>query len=110
MRTQGTTVLVLALAVVLLATLHTPAQVPPDQAAAMLLDSGRRAYNEKNHAFAATRFREFLTKFAGHREAPAARYGLALCLLEGPERDYKTAAEQLQQIAGNREMPEYPFV
>jgi TolA-binding protein len=86
------------------------AQVPPDQAAAMLLDSARRAYNEKNYPFAVARFREFLGKFGNHKEAPAARYGLALALLEGPERDYNAAVEQLQPLLGNKDLPEYPFV
>src|SRR5579884_586479 len=38
------------------------AQMPPDQVAVMLLDSARRAYNEKNYPFAVNRFREFLGK------------------------------------------------
>ena len=56
---------------------QTWAQVPPDQAADMLLGSSRKAYNERNYPFAADRFREFLQKFGGHASAPAARYGLA---------------------------------
>jgi cellulose synthase operon protein C len=86
------------------------AQVPPDQAADMLLGSARKAYNERNYPFAADRFREFLQKFGGNANAPAARYGLALTLIEMPERKYTEAADQLQQIAGNKNLPEYPFV
>jgi TolA-binding protein len=86
------------------------AQVTPDQQAVMLLDSARRAYNEKNYPFAVTRFREFLGKFGNHKEAPSAHYGLALCLLEGPERDYNGAVEQLQPLLGSKDVPEYPFV
>jgi TolA-binding protein len=86
------------------------AQAGPDQAAAMLLASGKRAYNEKNYPFAAGRFREFLQRHGGHRDAHAARYGLALCLLDGPQRDYDRALEQLQPLAGARSLPEYPFV
>lgn len=85
------------------------AQLTPDQQADMLLQSARRAFNEKNHAFAVTRFREFLQKFGGHREAPSARYGLALALLEGPAKDYAGAVEQLQQLAGNKQFPDHPF-
>jgi TolA-binding protein len=76
----------------------------------MLLDSARRAYNEKNYSFARDRFREFLAKFGGHRDAAGARYGLALCLIEGPERDLPRAVEELNQLAGARALPEYPHV
>jgi TolA-binding protein len=86
------------------------AQVTPEQAANMLLDSARRAYNEKNYPFAITQFRDFLAKHGNDKQVPAARYGLALSLLEGPERDYNGAAEQLQQLLGAKEMPEHPFV
>src|SRR5262249_26370933 len=91
-------------------TTQTWAQVPPDQAADMLLGSARKAYNERNYPFAADRFREFLQKFGGNPNAPAARYGLALTLIEMPERKNAEAADQLQQIAGNKNLPEYPFV
>jgi TolA-binding protein len=76
----------------------------------MLLGSARQAYNERQHAVAATRFRDFLQKYGGHPNAAAARYGLALTLLEQPERDYNGAIEQLQPIAGNTALPEHPFV
>src|SRR5260370_24842864 len=74
--------LVLA-SLLLIAAWPARAQVTPEQQAAMLLTSARRAYNDKNYPFAAARFREFLQRFAAHREANAARYGLALCLVEG---------------------------
>jgi TolA-binding protein len=86
------------------------AQMNPDQQANMLLGAARRAYNEKNYLFAADRFREFLQKFGGHREAPAARYGLALSLLEGPAKDYVAAANELNQLVGNKAFPDHPFV
>ena len=89
---------------------RSAAQLPQEQAAAMLLGSARRAYNEKNYAFAAERFREFLSKYAGHKEANAARYGLALCLLNGPAKDYHGALQQLQPLAGDRAFPEHPYV
>jgi TolA-binding protein len=86
------------------------AQVTPDQAAAMLLASGKRAYNEKNYAFAAARFRDFIAKHGGHRDLPSARYGLALCLLDGEPKDHDRAVEQLQALSGNKTFSEYPFV
>src|SRR5262245_65151680 len=81
------------------------AQAPQDQAATLLLTSARRAYNEKNHAFATARFREFLQKYGGHKEANSARYGLALCLIEGPERNYTEALQHLQPVAGDKNNP-----
>ena len=61
----------LALSVILLGAAALPAQVTPEQAADMLLTSARRAYNEKNYPFAATRFREFLQKYkAAYNTAP----------------------------------------
>ena len=107
---QGTRRLRWGLLLLFLLPAVLSAQTTAEQQADMLLQSARRAYNEKNHAFAVTRFREFLQKFGGHRDAPAARYGLALALLEGPTKDYPGAAEQLQQLAGNKQFPEYPFV
>jgi TolA-binding protein len=65
------------------------AQLTQDQQAEMTLSSARKAYNEKNYPFAASRFREYLSKFPNHKDANAARYGLALTLIDGPEKDRK---------------------
>jgi TolA-binding protein len=81
-----------------------------DDAADKLLNSARDAYNQKNYPSAADRFREFLSKYGQHKEVPSARYGLAMSLIEGPAKDYAAASEQLQQVAGNKDMPEHPFV
>ncbi len=86
------------------------AQVPADQAADMLLTSARKAYNEKNYPFASARFREFLQKYGNHPEANAARYGLALSLLDAPDKDYAAAINELNPLAGNAAFPEHPFV
>jgi TolA-binding protein len=92
--------------------LATPAlaQMTSDQQAQMLLSSANRAYNEKNYPFAAARYREFLQRFAAHRDLPQARYGLALCLLEGTERDADKAMEQLSPLLGQKSLSNYPFV
>ncbi len=94
----------------LVLTAPATAQVSPDQAADMLLDSARRAYNEKNYPFAVTRFREFLQKYGGHKNAPQARYGLALALTEGPEKNYDEVVATLQPLLGAKDMPEFPLV
>ncbi len=57
-------------------------QLSPDDAAALVLNAGRRAYNEQKFPAAAERFREFLKVAPNHKEAAAARYGLGLALLE----------------------------
>jgi TolA-binding protein len=85
------------------------ATLTPDDAALMLLHSAQRAFNEKNFAFARDRFREFLQKHGGRKEANSARYGLALSLLEGPEKDYNAALEPLQQLTGLQDFVERPF-
>jgi TolA-binding protein len=100
----------LSLLFVLLGTSPLAAQVPPDKQADMLLTSARNAYNEKNYPFAIAKFREFLGRFGGHKTAPAARYGLALCLIEGPDKNYTEARDLLQGIAGNKDLPEHPSV
>ena len=81
----------------------------PDQAA-MLLDSAKRAYNKKDYPFAVARFREYLQKFAGNKHASSARYGLALALVDGPERDYSAAIDQLNQLANQKDFPDLPYV
>jgi TolA-binding protein len=103
-------VCVLALVGVLVAVTTVPANEKADRAAADLLAAARRASAEKNYPAAGSRFREYLTRFPNHPEVPAARYGLALILLHGPDQDFKGAADQLRQIAGDRRLPEHPFV
>ena len=79
------------------------AQMTPEQQAELLINSARKAHNEKNYAFAATKFREYLTKFGGNKNAPAARYGLALCLLDGPEKKYDEAREIMHGLSATKE-------
>jgi TolA-binding protein len=87
----------------------TRAQLQPDQAAAMLLDRARKAYNDHNYPQAVAWFREYLGKYGGSKDAPAARYGLALALLEMPEKDYQGAAEQLQPLTNNKEFADRAY-
>lgn len=85
------------------------AQLTADQQADMLLNSARKAYNEKNYAFATTKFREFLGKFGTHKEAPSARYGLALALLDGPDKKYDEIREIMQSLSAAKDFPERAF-
>src|SRR5436309_3151108 len=84
------------------------AQLNPDQAAEMLLNSARKAYNEKNFPFAIQRFKEFLGKHGGHKLVNDARYGLALADLEGPEMNFVEARDLLQGLANTKDFPEQP--
>lgn len=76
------------------------AQVPPEQQAQQLLDAANRAVNERQYEAAIARYREFLQRFGNHPQANLARYGWAVALLEGPNRDYKTAQELLTPVLG----------
>src|SRR5579862_2949649 len=95
---------------VLLSGPAATAQTTPEQAADMLLTSARRAYNEKNYTFAVDKFKEFTMKYGNHKEIASARYGLALALIDGPTKDYQGAADQLQNLVNNKDLPDYPFV
>lgn len=83
-----------------------------DPAALAILDAGRRLYNEGKFPEAAERFREFLKANSQKAEAPSAHYGLALALLEVPQKDAATTAaiaEALQQVIGKPNAAERPF-
>ena len=85
------------------------AQPTADQQAAMLLNAGRKAYADSNPQFAADRFREFLGKFGGHKDANAARFGLGLALLDLPERNYQHALEAFTPAANDAGFPDRPL-
>src|SRR4051812_2222591 len=57
------------------------AQVPPNQQADMAVNAARKAYNDGNLPAARDLFKQFLAKFGNTPQATAARYGLALCLI-----------------------------
>ena len=84
-------------------------QLTADEQAAMVLAAGRRAYQERNYPTAADRFREFLRQWGGHKDATAARYGLGLTLIEGPQKDYNAAIEALNGVVGNQAFAERPI-
>lgn len=82
------------------------AQPTAEQQAEMLLNIARKAHAEANPQFAADRFREFLQKFGGHKDAHSARLGLALALLDLPDRNYQAALETLGPAAGDGNNPD----
>lgn len=85
------------------------AQPAADQQAALILAAGQKAYNEANPQFAAEKFREFLQKFGGHKDAHAARYGLGLALLDLPNPDYPKAVEALGPPANESKFADRPL-
>jgi TolA-binding protein len=95
-----------ALLVLLLAADLLPAQAP--DVAEQLIVGANRAFNEKNYPFAAARYAEYLQKFNGQPKTQAARYGLAMCYLEGPERDYPKAIENMTPPANDGGFAERP--
>lgn len=109
LRTQRFCFLTLALTT-LFAAAEVKAQVTPEQAAEMILNSARKSFNEKNYPVASARFREFLAKFATHKEAPSAKFNLAQALLESPERNYAEAQTLLQELAKLKDYPDLPQV
>lgn len=74
-------------------------QLTPDEQANQLLDAARRAFNEGNQPFAADRFRQYLTQFAGHKDAHHARLGLGMALIEARPPDFQQAIEPLKPAA-----------
>jgi len=100
-----------ALLSAIVATAAARAQQPisPEERADAVLNAGRLALNERNYPVAAERFRAYLKEFSGMRGTAAARYGLAIVLLEGPEKNYDQALEHLSQI-DPVSLPERPWV
>lgn len=82
------------------------ATLKPEEQAALILNAGHRAYNEKQWNVAADRYREYVQKHANQPGAQAARYGLGLTLLEIAPRDYKAITESLTPPASTADFPQ----
>ncbi|MEI6210460.1 MAG: tetratricopeptide repeat protein [bacterium] len=106
----------LRLLVVLVTTLRTAfpcAGADPlttDEAAAVLLDSANRAFNEQKHDFAIERFKEFAKLYNNHRDLARAEYGLGLALIESPRKDCTNAAQAFQSASSRGDFADRPFV
>ncbi|MFO0825240.1 MAG: tetratricopeptide repeat protein [Gemmataceae bacterium] len=85
------------------------AQPTADQQAEMLLNIARKAYSEANPQFAVDRFREYLQKFGGHKDAHSARLGLAIALLDLPDRNYQAALEAVTPAANDGNYADRPL-
>jgi len=93
----------------LLAPALGQAQLKPEEQAAIVLAAGRKAYNEKQYPLAIDRFQEYLKTFGNQKDVNAARYGLGLCLIEGPQKNYRLAVDTLQPLAGVADFPDRPL-
>jgi TolA-binding protein len=87
-----------------------PAQVSPQEQAAMIFGVANKAYTERNYNLAIEKYKEFLQKYGGFPQAPQARFALGVTYLEMPERKYNEALDQLQQAANNKNSPDYPQI
>ena len=74
-----------------------------------MLNAARRAFDDGKYDVAADGFRQFLSQYANHRDAPAAAYGLGLSLLQQPQRDYPAAIDALQKATAAADLPDRPF-
>ena len=99
----------LALALMLLPSRAPAQQISKEKAAEMLLDSGRRAYNEGKYDFAAERFAEYVKTYREHQGRYSAQYGLAMSMLARPQRDYKAIGEAFRDALQWSALPERPF-
>ena len=75
--------------------------MPPDKQAEVALTAGQKAYNDGNLPLAAQQFQQVIQKFPNTPQVSAARFGLALCLLNSPEQDFARAIENLNGPAGD---------
>src|SRR5439155_11885747 len=87
-------ILPLVTGTLLLAAL-TPACADGPGDADKLLTSAQEAYTQKNFPVAVTHFREVLSKYPATPSAAAAKFGLAVCLIEGHDKKYDEALKLL---------------
>jgi TolA-binding protein len=97
---------VTALTVFVISLSAATAQPTADQQADMLLNTARKAYTDANPQFAADRFREFLNKYGGNKNANAARYGLGLALLDLPDRNFQQALDLFWEATKDSAFPD----
>ena len=81
----------------------------PEELAAQIINAANKAYNEKQFPFATERYREYLKTYSNQKDVTLARYGLALCLLEAPQKDFKVAIETLNPVVGVQEFADRPL-
>lgn len=89
--------------------LGQPNPLKPEELAAQVINAANKAFAEKQFPVAIDRYREYLKSFANQKDVTLARYGLSLCLIEGPQKDYKGAVELLTPVVGVQEFSDRPL-
>lgn len=92
----------LILAALVLGSANLAARDNSDVTAETRLAQARKAAEDKDYAAAAKQYRDFLTAFPQDPQAEAARWELALALLEKPNCDYAAALGQLKLLAAKK--------
>lgn len=69
-----------------------------DQRAANMLNEAKQAYEQKNYGHSVNKYREFIGNFPKRPEVIGARFGLAMSLVEMPDRDWNALTNELQQV------------
>ncbi|RLT04003.1 MAG: hypothetical protein DWI21_15000 [Planctomycetota bacterium] len=75
----------------------------PEELAAQVINAANKAFNEKQFPVAVERYREYLKTHGNQKDAMLARYGLALSVMEQPQKDFKVAIEMLNPVVGVQE-------
>ena len=81
----------------------------PEERAAVILNSARKAFNDQQYVLANERFQEYLKDFGGQPDAVSARFGAALCLLEGQPKNFQLAIDQLNPVVGTANFVDRPL-
>ena len=89
--------------------LPVSAQPLPEERSAVVLNAARLAYNDGNYDFAAEKFREYIRHANSRTEAASGYFGLGLCLLERPQKDWRGAVEALTAAVTATSFPEKPY-
>src|SRR5262245_24867556 len=71
---------------------------PANADAEKLLKSAQEAYGQKDFPLATSRFREVLTRYATTPSEPEAAFGLAVCLIEGHDKNNGEALKLLESL------------
>src|SRR5262249_33563558 len=95
-----THVCLLGCGAVLLFACPRPAHPAGPAEADRLLKNAEQAYGQKNFPQAVAGFREVIAKYGKTPSGPAARFGLAVCLIEGPDRNPAEALKLLEGLEG----------
>jgi outer membrane protein assembly factor BamD (BamD/ComL family) len=72
-----------------------------DSEAEALLKSAQEAYTKKDWTAATTRFRDTASRFPKTPSAAAAKFGLAVCLIDGHDKQYAEAKKLLDSLKGD---------